>query len=304
VSLTVVILTLNEELHIERAIASVRAIASEIIVVDSFSTDRTIELARAAGARVLQNRFESQSRQFAWAMEKPEIGGDWIMRLDADEYITPELAAQLQGAFRSLPHDVTGINLKRRHIFMGRWIRHGGRYPLVMLRLWRRGKGKIENRWMDEHIVLTDGRAVTLDGGFYDHNLNNLTFFTNKHNAYASREAIDVLAKKYQLFDRRDDDGSNLHPQTAKRWIKEGIYNQLPFWLGPLGYFLFRYLVQLGFLDGREGLIYHFLQCFWYRFLVGAKIEEIERVVRTLPDRESQLKALEEMTGYSVGCSR
>jgi len=297
-SLSVVILTLNEERHIERAIASVRRIASEIVVVDSFSTDRTVELARAAGARVFQNRFESQSKQFSWAMERAEIATDWIMRLDADEYIEPALAAHLQEALTTLPPDVGGINLKRRHIFMGRWIRHGGRYPLVLLRVWRRGMASIENRWMDEHVVLTTGRAVIFDGGFYDHNLKDLTFFTDKHNKYATREAIDVLAEKYRLFDMPRSNDGNLHPTSAKRWVKEGVYNRLPFWLGPGCYFLFRYFIQLGFLDGREGLIYHFLQCFWYRFLVGAKIEEFDRVIRTLPDRDDRLNALEKMTGY------
>ena len=296
-SLSVVILTLNEERHIERAIASVRRIASEIVVVDSFSADRTVELARVAGARVFQNRFESQSKQFSWAMERAEIATDWIMRLDADEYIDPDLAANLQDAFTTLSTDVGGIKLKRRHIFMGRWIRHGGRYPLTLLRVWRRGMANIENRWMDEHMVLSTGRAVTLDGGFCDHNLNDITFFTDKHNKYATREAIDVLAEKYRLFDRRDR-SRHLYPTSPKRWVKEGVYNRLPFWLGPMCYFLFRYFIQLGFLDGREGLIYHFLQCFWYRFLVGAKIEEFDRIIRKLPDRDAQLNALAKMTGY------
>jgi glycosyltransferase involved in cell wall biosynthesis len=299
-SLSVVILTLNEERHIERAIASVRRIASEIVVVDSFSADRTVELARVAGARVFQNRFESQSKQFSWAMERAEIATDWIMRLDADEYIEPDLAANLQDALTTLSTDVGGIKLKRKHIFMGRWIRHGGRYPLTLLRVWRRGMANIENRWMDEHMVLTTGRAVTLDGGFSDHNLNDITFFTDKHNKYATREAIDVLAEKYRLFDRRDR-SRHLYPTSPKRWVKEGVYNRLPFWLGPMCYFLFRYFIQLGFLDGREGLIYHFLQCFWYRFLVGAKIEEFDRIIRKLPDRDAQLNALAKMTGYQFG---
>jgi glycosyltransferase involved in cell wall biosynthesis len=306
ISLCVVILTLNEERHIERAIASVRCVASDIVVVDSYSTDRTVELAHAAGARILQNRFESQSQQFSWTMERAGITADWIMRLDADEYIEPDLAARLQETLTTLPTNVSGINLKRRHIFMGRWIRHGGRYPLVLLRVWRRGMAKIENRWMDEHMVLSSGRAVTLDGGFCDHNLNDLTYFTDKHNKYATREAIDVLNKKYSLFDMHNGPSteSSSYQASAKRWIKESIYNRLPFWLGPLSYFVFRYFIQLGFLDGREGLIYHSLQCLWYRFLVGAKVEELDLVIRTLPDRDSQLNALSKLTGYWLGPSK
>lgn len=301
-SLTTIILTHNEEQHIERAIGSVRHIAREIFVIDSFSADRTAEIARASGATVLQNPFVTQSQQFQWALENAPITSDWVMRLDADEVIEPDLAARIASELPKLPKDVAGVNLKRKHIFMGRFIRHGGRYPLVLLRIWRRGQGRIEQRWMDEHIVVSGGRTVTFEGGFADHSLFDLTFFTDKHNKYATREAIDVLNKRYGLFaaDEGVAAGGGSLQASWKRGVKERVYNRLPFWLGPLGYFLWRYFPQLGFLDGREGLIYHFLQGFWYRFLVGAKVEEFDRALRKLETREARLAELGRLTGYDL----
>jgi glycosyltransferase involved in cell wall biosynthesis len=299
-TVAVLILTYNEEQHIERAIASVRPFASEIFVIDSFSKDRTIEIAEDGGAIVFQHPFVNQARQFQWGLENAPITSDWIMRLDADEIIEEDLATRIRETLPTLGADVAGINIKRRHIFWDRWIRHGGRYPLLLLRLWRRGQGRIEDRWMDEHIVVWGGRTITLEGGFSDWNLNDLTFFTTKHNSYATREAIDVLNQKYGLFERDEDlSGDKASKQAAaKRWFKENIYNRLPFWVGPLGYFLYRYIVQLGFLDGRPGLVYHFLQGFWYRFLVGAKIAEFDRALRPLSNRDERRHVLEAMTGH------
>ena len=302
VDLAVIILCYNEELHLARALDSVAHLAKEIFVVDSFSTDETVEIARAKGAIVLDHKFVNYAGQFQWAMDNAPITAEWIMRLDSDEIIEPDLVAEIEARLPGLPSDVVGINLNRKHIFLGRWIRHGGRYPLLLLRIWRRGHGQIEDRWMDEHMVVWGGRTVAFAGGFADHNLNDLTFFIDKHNKYATREAIDVLNRKYGLFDVKNElPSSGTSFQAAvKRWTKNNIYNRLPFWLGPLGYFLFRYIFQLGFLDGREGLIYHFLQGFWYRFLVGAKIEEFDRVIGSMSTRESRIAALSELSGYDL----
>ncbi len=155
---------------------------------------------------------------------------------------------------------------------------------------------------MDEHIVVTGGRTVTFEGGFADVNLHDLTFFTDKHNKYATREAVDVLNRRYHLF--ASDDGLSTKSASLqasmKRKVKEGVYNRLPFWIGPLFYFLYRYIVQLGFLDGREGLIYHFLQGFWYRFLVGAKVEELERAIRPFVDPREKCSELSRLTGLKL----
>jgi glycosyltransferase involved in cell wall biosynthesis len=301
-TLAIVILTHNEERHITRALAAVAGIATEVFTVDSGSTDRTVELAQQHGAVVLKNKFVNYAQQFQWALDNAPITSDWVMRLDADEIIESDLAAKIADKLPALPVDVVGVNLKRKHIFMNRWVRHGGRYPLVLLRIWRRGKGRIENRWMDEHMVVWGGRTVTFDGGFADHNLNDLSFFTDKHNKYATREAIDVLNQRLGLFERDEavTSDSTSFQASFKRWAKERVYNRLPFTISSTLYFLWRYIFQLGFLDGRSGLVYHFLQGYWYRFLVGAKLIELEQAIAHLTDKNEILAELSRLTGYRL----
>ena len=298
-SIAVVILTHNEAHHIERAIASVKPLAQEVFVIDSGSTDGTVELAECAGAKVLYNKWTNYAVQFQWGLDNAPITAEWTMRLDADEVIEPDLAANLQAALPGLAPDITGVKFHRKHIFMGRFIKHGGRYPLTLLRLWRRGAARIENRWMDEHIILTHGRSVIVEGGFSDINLGQLDFFTDKHNKYATREAIDVLGQRYGLFvaDRAVADTEEGQVRR-KRLLKEQIYNRLPFGTGPVLYFLYRYFIQLGFLDGTEGAIYHGLQGLWYRFLVDGRILELDREIRPLASNEDRLRRLTELTGH------
>lgn len=300
--LAVIILTHNERLHIARALKSVAGIAREIFVIDSYSTDDTTDLARAHGAIVFEHKFINYAKQFQWALDNVPITSEWVMRLDADEVVEADLAAEISSKLPQLPEEVVGINLKRKHIFLGRWIRHGGRYPLVLLRIWRRGKGRIEDRWMDEHMIVWGGRTVTFEGGFADHNLNDLTFFTDKHNKYATREAIDVLNQRFGWLTRDQALSAKSASEQAaiKRFIKENIYNRMPFWLAAIGYFLYRYVVQFGFRDGVEGLIYHFLQGFWYRFLVGAKVFEFERALAKIPDKEAKRQELARLSGHDL----
>lgn len=300
--LSVVILTFNEAKHIVRAIESLSGLGAKIYVVDSYSTDETVELARDAGATVVQHAFVSQAQQFEWGLDNLPIDTGWVMRLDADELLTPELTREIEERLAVLPPDVTGVTLKRRHVFLGRWIRHGGRYPVTLLRIWRNGTARIEQRWMDEHMVLLTGRAVPFEHDFIDHNLNDITFFTKKHNDYATRETLEVLLSRYGLAtpDKALAGARGSVQASRKRIIKEGLYNRLPMLTGPLGYFLFRYVVQAGFLDGREGLIYHVLQGFWYRFLVAAKTYEFEQGMQAADRPEDRLRHLEKVSGYRL----
>lgn len=304
--LTVVILTHNEALHIARALESVRDIAAHVIVIDSGSSDGTEQIAEKFGAVVLHHPFVNQAQQFQWGLDNVPIGTTWVMRLDADEIIEPDLAAVIAKELPCLPADVAGVNLDRKHIFMDRWVRYGGRYPLRMLRIWRHGQGRIEDRWMDEHMVVWGGRTVTFKGGFADYNINDLTFFTNKHNKYATREAIDVLNQRLGLFARDEalSSESASWQASAKRWAKERVYNRLPFTLSATLYFLWRYIFQLGFLDGRSGLVYHFLQGYWYRFLVGAKLMEFERAIAHLQDKDEIAVELTRLTGFDLVAER
>lgn len=303
-SITVVILTFNEEVHIARALDSVDGLAQRVVVVDSGSRDATQAIARARGAEIYEHPFRNHADQFQWAIDHTDITTDWILRLDADEVIEPDLRARMAAEVPRLPVSTTGVILQRKHVFMGRFIRHGGRYPLDLIRLFRRGYGRVEQRWMDEHLVTWGGDTVTMRGGFADVNLYDLSFFTAKHNGYATREALDVLIRRYDPTEVDDA----LHTQgkanqaRRKRLFKERIYNRLPLGTGPLLYFLYRYFIQFGFLDGREGAIYHVLQGFWYRYLVDAKVFELEKEMRArgADTPEARRHALSDLTGYKL----
>jgi glycosyltransferase involved in cell wall biosynthesis len=273
-NITVIVLSYNEDIHIERCLNSL-FFAGKIIVVDSFSTDSTISKARYLGATTYQNPFINQAIQFQWALDNCPIETDWVMRIDADEYVTAELATEIQEKISTLNNSITGIILKRQVHFMGRWIKYGGYYPIKLLRIWRNGVGSIEQRWMDEHIKLSHGNTIEFNNDIVDENLNNLTWWISKHNNYATREAVDLLNKKYALFkeDSIDKQIMSKKQDEQKRWYKDNIYVKMPLFIRPFIYFGFRFIFKLGFLDGKSGLIWNVLQCFWYRFLVDAKIE-------------------------------
>ena len=302
-SIAIVILTFNESLHLARALGHVKEFAQEIFVVDSYSTDGTAEIAREHSVHLLQHPFQNYAAQFEWALAHAPITADWVMRLDADEIVEADLAEEIVAKLPNLPPDVTGVNLNRKTIFQGRFIRHGGRYPLMLLRIWRRGKARIESRWMDEHMYLTEGRSVAFQGGFADHNLSDLTSFTAKHNSYASREALDVLNQRLHLFGPQVvlQSESTARQARVKRFFKESIYNRLPFELSAPAYFVYRYLFQLGFLDGRPGLVYHALQGLWYRFLVGVKLHELEAAVQNAANQDEMLREISRSTRQRLG---
>ncbi|PTR11621.1 glycosyltransferase family 2 protein [Cereibacter azotoformans] len=278
--LTVVILTRDEERHIARAISSVAGIADRILVVDSGSSDRTAEIAKGLGAEVLHNAWRNYATQFNWALDRLPDSTQWIMRLDADEIVSPELAVQIAATLPRLGPEVEGIVVGRRMAFMGRVIRHGGLFPIRVVRIFRHGKGRCENRWMDEHVIVR-GAVCDLPGELLDDNLNSLTWWTEKHNSYASREVVDLLNLEYGFMasDRTADMCTG--QARTKRWLKERVYARLPGGLRAFAYFLYRYVMRGGFLDGREGLAFHVLQGFWYRFLVDMKLQEVRRLMRS-----------------------
>ncbi len=277
-SLTVVILTYNEEIHIERCIHSVRPIAEKVFVVDSYSTDRTVELANALGAEVVQRKWKNYADQFQWGLDNCGNETEWIMRMDADEFLEPELQKEILNTLPAISIDIHGLLIKRKHFFMGKWIRYGGRYPLFLLRIWRSGKGKIEQRWMDEHIVLQyESKTMMLKNNIVDENLKGITFFVEKHNSYATREAIDIMNQKLN-FMKQDNSLQKTATSQAKnkRILKDRLYANLPMGVRAIIYFLYRFLFLFGFIDGPKGWLYHFLQGLWYRLLVDIKAKELE----------------------------
>lgn len=276
--ITAVILTYNEEMHLARCMASIRPFVANIIVVDSFSTDATVTIAQDFGARVYQNPFVNQAVQFQWALDHCDIQTDWVLKMDADEYVDDAFSSALPAFLGVASDDLSGVYVKRKVFFLDRWMRYGGSYPQVLLRVWRKGHAYVEQRWMDEHLVLSQGRGVVFESGhLIDHNLNSMSWWTDKHNRYATREMIDVMNRKYHFFEEKNAFSTDQNQQAKyKRWFKESVYNKLPLGVRPLLYFIYRYLFRLGFLDGFKGFAWHALQGFWYRLLVDIKCYEFE----------------------------
>ncbi len=275
-----IILTLNEAQHLPRCLASLKGVVDQVLVADCFSTDGTLGIAQEHGAQVLQRAWVNYASQFNWALTQVDKDTDWVLRIDADEYITPELAAEIRARLPSVGHEVDGIFCDRRMTFLGQLIRHGGVFPVRVLRLVRLGRGECENRWMDEHIKVA-GPTLDFNGELIDDNLNSLTWWTDKHNKYASREAVDLLNLEYGFMPH--DSVAQLRGGSQaglKRWLKERVYARLPGGFRAFVYFVYRYVIRLGFLDGQAGTAFHFLQGFWYRYLVDAKVAEVKRCMR------------------------
>ena len=272
--LTAIILTKNEELNIKECMDSIRHLASRIIVVDSFSTDRTVELARENGAEIYQHEFINYSKQFLYGLNETGITTKWVLRIDADERLTAASSAEIEQLCRENSEtDVNGIVLRFEVTFLGKKLRHGGIYPFRKLLVFKYGIGTIEDRNMDEHIVLSEGRSVEVKNDSEHHDYKDLTYWVNKHNWYSSREVLDYMAnaKNHQ------ETGKELNRKAGiKRFIKFNIYYKLPMGMRAHLYYWYRYYIKLGFLDGREGKIYAFLQAYWYRYLVDAKIYEAQ----------------------------
>lgn len=273
--ISVIMLTYNEERHIRRALENSQKFARQVFVVDCFSTDRTVEIARQMGAHVVQHEWVNYSRQFAWALKNLPIQTEWVWRQDADEYLTDELIAEVDQTLAHPDPEVNGYTAPCLRKFMGRYIKHGI-VPLILLRLFRHQYASIENKMMDEHIQLSQGTVGTLRNAFFDDSLMTLTEWTAKHNGYATREALDLLATEFGLgLDNYVSRATGAH--TASVRAKKLKYTRMPLFWRCLGFFLYRYILRLGFLDGREGFLWHFLQGFWYRTLADAKVYEIKK---------------------------
>ena len=280
--ITAIILTRNEEKNIERCLQSVRELCRRMIVVDCGSTDRTVELAKANGAEVLFHEFEYYARQFNWGLDNGGIDTQWVIRIDADEQFPPELCGEIEAACAEhAGDDVNGMTLEATYYFLGRALTHGSKKRKLMV--FKYGIGRIEDRRRDAHTILSGGRSIPLRHNFLHYDFKDLDNFIGRYNWYATREAMDYMDYKRGKRDANTDD-----PEIQrKRGKKYGIYYRFPKFLRAFLWFIVNYIFRGGFLDGKEGFIYHVLSSFWYRFVVDAKIYEYEHG-----------KAFEELKAY------
>ena len=283
-SITAIVLTKDEELHIERCIRNLMQVCERVYVIDCFSTDRTVDIAKDCGATVLQHKYVNQAQQFQWAMDNCPVETEWIMRLDADEFLSDGLIQEIKEKLPNLPEGINGVYLKLRLKFLGKEIRYGHLKPVTVLRLWKKDSAYMEQRWMDERIVLREGQALTFKHCFIDDNLNGLMAWTQKHNIYSNREVVTELDKQYHFWETGED------ASLTDRNSRKSLYYRLPLFIRALAYFTVRYIFFLGFLDGVRGLVWLTLQAYWYRFLVDSKLYEMEKRLGKNPSREAVIE--------------
>jgi len=268
-TLSVVLLSFNSEATLGATLASARLVSDDIHVVDSGSADKTLEIAAAAGAQIVQHPFENYGRQRNWAIDNLPLKHGWQLHLDADERLTPELVQCINALKADFPAGTDGYFIPRLIYFLGRPIRHGGMYPIWHMRLFRNGKGRCEDRKYDQHFRC-DGQTAEIDAAMIDDVRMSLSEWTSRHNRWADAEADELLNPSDTGVIAGQLAGD---PVQRKRALR-GAYNRAPLFLRAFGLFFYRYVLRLGFLDGMPGLIFFVLQTFWFRFLVDAKIYE------------------------------
>lgn len=282
---SVIILTYNEEIHLRRCLENVKQITDKIFIVDSFSTDNTKKIAEEFGVNFYQNKWEnSHAKQLNWSLENLPIETPWVLRVDADEYLTPELIKEIAVKLPSIAQSVSGITLPLRRMFLGRHIKRGGTARIKILRLFRRGMVVSEQRWMDEHMQVISGEIIDFDHEFADDNLNNIIWWSAKHNGYAVREAIELLDLEYDFLEKSNHADFQLNEEAKQKRERKISYAKKPLFIRSFAYFIYRYIFKLGFTDGKEGFLWHFLQGWWYRTLVDTIIFEVKKNCGSDPD--------------------
>lgn len=271
---SVILLTFNSEATLAATLSSARQVSDEIFVVDSFSSDKTADLARLHGATVIQHSFEHYGAQRNWAIDNLPVTGSWQLHLDADE----SMDSRLISAIRELPEEPehAGYFLPRYLRFLGRSLRHGGMSPTWQLRLFRTGTGRCEDRKYDQHFLLKSGTTGRLSGAMIDDIRMPLSEWTTRHNRWSDSEVEELEAAAESERVRALARGN---PAEQKRFLRQQ-YNHMPLFVRPFALFVYRYVFRLGILDGTEGLIFWVLQTFWFRFLVDAKIWEKRHAAR------------------------
>jgi len=296
--ISVIILTYNEEKNIEACLKSLDGWVKEIFVVDSYSSDRTLDIVGNYTDNVFQHSFENYSKQRNWALKNLPIETKWVLNLDSDHRVSPELKNELQKVFlNGLDNNVNGFLISRKTIFMDKWIKRGAHYPVYHSILFRKDAGFCEDRLYDQHFVV-EGELKYLKDTVIDIITDSLTNFIQRHNKWATLEAVEFLTKESISSDKKINPDMLGHAIQRRRFLRTS-YNSLPLFARSFLYFTYRYFFRFGFLEGREGLIFHFLQGFWYRFLVDAKIYEIRK--RAKVENRNVNDVIYELYGVEVG---
>jgi glycosyltransferase involved in cell wall biosynthesis len=278
--ISVLVLTYNEVRNLRACLESVSVLAGEIFVVDSGSNDGTVDVARHHGAEVITHAFETHAKQWNWALRSLPFSREWTLCLDADHRVTVELTDEIVRLFRDgVPlREVDGFYIKRRQVFRGKWIRHGGYYPKYMLKLVRHDRSWCDERELIDFRLYVKGPTRLLRHDIIEANENeaDISFWIAKHNRFASLQAKEEMRRARDKAPWAVTPTLFGTPDQQVLWLKDRWY-RMPLYVRPFFYFFYRYILRLGFLDGKEGFVFHVLQAFWYRLLVDIHLDDLRR---------------------------
>ncbi len=271
---TAIIMTKNEEKNIFDCLKSMKGFAKRCVVIDCGSTDKTVKIAKELGADVYNHEFNYYAQQFNWGLKNCDIDTEWVIRLDADERFPTELKKEIKKIIDdNKNNEMNGIVIEADLYFLGRLMKHGMHKKRKMM-LFKKQYGRIEDRRRDAHSVISEGYTVRAKHRFVHYDFKNIDDYIKKYNWYATREMQDYIDYK------RGENETNIKTDAAivtQRKKKYGIYYKAPRYFRCWAWFIYNYIFRGGFLDGKEGLIFYFLECYWYRFAVDAKIYEYEK---------------------------
>lgn len=274
-----IILTFNEEIHLPRLLDSIKQLNAPTFILDSGSTDKTLSIAAAHNVQVQHHPFENHPKQWDFALKNFKINTPWIIGLDADQMVTPELFAKLSGFKNEEYAGINGIYFNRKNIFQGKWIRYGGYYPMYQLKMFRKEIGFSDlNENMDHRFIVDGNTRIWKDGHIIEENLkeNDLGFWYAKHKKYSELVAKEEFERSQGLRTSALRPNVLGNPDQRKAWFKK-LWWQLPLYIRPYLYFTYRMLFQLGIFEGKNGIRFHYMQGLWFRLQVDKKLNILKK---------------------------
>jgi glycosyltransferase involved in cell wall biosynthesis len=275
--ISVLVLTFNEEANVESCLRSVCGWANDIRVLDSGSTDRTLSICAGFGVTSTFHPYVDHRSQMSWGITEMPWRHDWLLLLDADNVVTPELKREIGAVLANDDPAFNGYYNPHEHYFRNRRIRG---LKANWLRLVRRSRVRVDDSELVDFRLVVEGQTRTLKGAIIENNEkeNDIDFWIDKHQRFAKRMAAEEVLRRKHLLNWSTDLRPRLFGNSDERmiWLKNCWYH-MPLYVRPILFFVYRYFLRLGFLDGWNGLVYHVFQAFWFRLLVDVNISEIRR---------------------------
>jgi glycosyltransferase involved in cell wall biosynthesis len=279
IPVTLIVTTRNEEINVEKCLSSAHNFVDQIFVIDSESEDRTVEISSrfAEVVNLPYNHAKIIPWIYQWGLDNLPVRNDWVMILEADQALTPDLKRELERLFSQPEIAESGFYIRRRQIFRGRTLRFGGYGSKYMLKLFRQNEGQLDTEETDTRVYV-QGKVGKLKSPIVEENRKEdaILFYLQKHLRYAEVFAREEFVRRQEKLDWKVK--PDLFGTPDQRVLRlKNIYFRLPLYLRPFVYFFYRYFILLGFLDGKEGFIFHFLQAFWFRLVLDIRLEELRK---------------------------